>query len=105
MHLYGQQLSGILEKFSFTSLFLVQNAKNNVFEDKWFSINRLYQIKMQAATNWSSQLKKHQKFDFFFKLQIFYSIFKNQIFPTFLKIISSTRKNHCMRLILSEKKR
>ena len=41
----------------------------------------------------------------FFKRQIFYVVFKNHIFPRFLKIISSTCKNHCMRLILSEQGR
>ena len=38
--------------------FLVKNAKNNVFEDKWFLSKMFSQIKMQAATNWSSHLKK-----------------------------------------------
>ena len=45
--------------------FLVKNAKNNIFEDKYFLSKIFYQIKMQAATNWSSHLKKHQTFDFF----------------------------------------
>ena len=40
-----------LEKFSFSSSFLVKNAKNNVFEDKWILSKMFYQIKMQAATN------------------------------------------------------
>ena len=72
--------------------------KINVFLSKMF-----YQIKMQAATNWSSHLKKKNIKHFnFFKRQIFYAIFKNHIFPRFLKIISSTRKNHCMRLILCQ---
>ena len=34
--------------------FLVKNAKNNVFEDEWFLSKIFYQIKMQAATYWSS---------------------------------------------------
>ena len=53
-----------LEKFSFSSSFLVKNAKNNVFEDKYFFSKIFYQIKMQAATNWSSHLKniKHLNF-------------------------------------------
>ena len=38
--------------------FLVKNAKNNVFEDEWFLSKMFSQIKMQAATNWSSHLKK-----------------------------------------------
>ena len=38
--------------------FLVKNAKNNIFEDKCFLSKMFYQIKMQAATNWSSILKK-----------------------------------------------
>ena len=37
--------------------FLVKNAKNNIFEDKRFFSKMLYQIEMQAATNWSSHLK------------------------------------------------
>ena len=45
--------------------FLDKNAKNNIFEDKWFLSKMFYQIKMQAATKWSSHLKKHQTFDFF----------------------------------------
>ena len=45
--------------------FLVKNAKNNIFEDKCFFSKTFYQIKMQAATNWSSHLKKHQTFEFF----------------------------------------
>ena len=39
--------------------------KKNIFEDKCFFSKMFYQIKMQAATNWSSTLKKHQTFDFF----------------------------------------
>ena len=45
--------------------FLVKNAKNNIFEDKCFLSKMFYQIEMQAATNWSSHLKKHQTFEFF----------------------------------------
>ena len=45
--------------------FLVKNAKNNIFEDKCFLSKVFYQINMQAATNWSSHLKKHQTFEFF----------------------------------------
>ena len=56
------------KKNSFTSSFFGINAKkNNVFEDKWCLSKMFSQIKMQAATNWSSDLKKHQVFDFFFK--------------------------------------
>ena len=44
--------------------FLVKNAKNNIFEDKCFLTKMFYQIKMQAATNWSSHLKKHLTFQF-----------------------------------------
>ena len=90
------------KSFLFLPRFLVKNAKNNVFEDRRFLSKMFYQIKTQAATNWSSHLKKHQPFDFFFKRQIFYAIFNNHNFPRFLKIISSTRKNHYMRLILCE---
>ena len=74
-----------LEKFSFTSSFFVKNAKNNVFEDKWFWSKIFYQIKIQANTNWSRHLKKHQTFDFFqtidflhnFQISQFSEIFKN----------------------------
>ena len=45
--------------------FWVKNAKNNIFEDKCFLSKMFYQIKMLAATNWSSHLKKHQTFEFF----------------------------------------
>ena len=45
--------------------FLVKNAKNNFFEDKCFLSKMFYIVKMQAATNWSSHLKKHQTFEFF----------------------------------------
>ena len=66
MHLHGQKFSGVLEKFSCTNLrFLVKNAKNNIFEDKCFLSKMFYQIKMQAATNWSSPHQKHQTFQFF----------------------------------------
>ena len=67
MHLHGQKFSGVFEKFSCTSSFLlVKNAKNNIFEDKcFFLIKMFYQIKMQAATNWSSHLEKHQTFQYF----------------------------------------
>ena len=77
--------------FLYFHVFLVKNAKNNIFEDKCFLSKMFYQIKMQAATNWSSHLKKHQTFQFF-QTTDFYAIFKNRIFPRFLKIISSTRK-------------
>ena len=50
-------------KFFFFPVFLVKNAKNNAFKDKWFLSKIFYQIKMQAATNWSSHLIIHQTFD------------------------------------------
>ena len=73
------------KKNSFTSLFFGKKCKknNNVFEDKWFLSKTFSQIKMQAATNWSSHLKKHQVFDFFFKRQIFNAFFKNYVFRDF----------------------
>ena len=83
--------------------FLVKNAKKTTFlKIKGFLNKMFYQIKMHAATNWSSHLKKTSNISIFFKRQIFYAIFKNRIFPRFFKIISSTRKNHCMRLILCQ---
>ena len=45
--------------------FLVKNAKNNIFEDKCFFSKMFYQIKMQAATNWSSNLKKTSSISIF----------------------------------------
>ena len=38
--------------------FLVKNAKNNVFEDKWVFSKMFYQIKLQTNTNWSCHPKK-----------------------------------------------
>ena len=86
-----------LENFSFTSSFYVKIAKKkNVFEDNWFWGKIFHQIKIQANTNRSSHLEKHQTFDFFQTID-FLHIFKNRSFPGFLKIISSTRKTHCKR--------
>ena len=70
MHLYGQPFGGVLEKNLFSSFF-GENPKKNVFEDKWFLSKMFSQIKMQAATNWSSHLKKTIKTFDFFKGQIF----------------------------------
>ena len=53
------------KRFLVLLLFLVKNAINNIFEDKCFLGKMFYQIKMQAATNWSSHLKKHQTIQFF----------------------------------------
>ena len=78
MHLHGQKLWGVLEKFSCTSSFLVKKAKNNIFEDKCFLSKMYYQIKMQAATNWSSHLKNIKHFNFF-KRQIFLYNFQSKI--------------------------
>ena len=66
MHLHGQHFSGVSEKFSCNSfVFWLKMQKNNIFEDKYFLRKMFYQIKMQAATNWSSHIKKHQTFEFF----------------------------------------
>ena len=65
--------------------FLVKNAKNNIFEDKGFLSKMFYQIKMQAATNWSSHLKNIKHFNFF----------KRQIFMQFQKsYFSEIFENH-----------
>ena len=74
--------------------FLVKNAKNNIFEDKCFIKLKCRRLQTGLA------ILKNIKHFIFFKRQIFNAIFKNRIFLRFLKIISSTRKNHCMRLIL-----
>ena len=67
-------------------VFLVKNAKNNVFKDKWFFSKMFSQIKMQTATNCSIHIKKHQTFDFFqttdflcnFQKSHFFEIFENR---------------------------
>ena len=41
--------------------FLVKNAKNNILVDKCFLSKMFYQIKMQAAANWFSHLKKRMR--------------------------------------------
>ena len=56
MHLYGQQFGGVSEKKSLNSS--IFGKTKNVFEDKWFLSKIFFQFKMQAATNWSSHLKK-----------------------------------------------
>ena len=82
MHLYGQPFGGVLEKISFTSSYNGKKATKNVFEDKCFLSKLFSQIKMLAATNWSSHLK-NIKHLIFFKRQIFNAIFKNYIFRDF----------------------
>ena len=64
---------------------MVKNAKKKKnCEDKWFLSKMFSQIKMQAATNWSSHLKKHQTFDFVSNDRyVFNAIFKNYIFRDF----------------------
>ena len=63
--------------------FLVKTAKNNIFEDKCFLSKMFYQIKMQAATNWSNHLKKHQTFDFFSNDRFFMQFSKIAFFRDF----------------------
>ena len=66
MHLHGQQFSGVFDKFSCNSSFVwLKMQKKNNFEDKCLFSKIFYQIKMQAATNWSSHLKTHQTFELF----------------------------------------
>ena len=64
--------------------FLVKKGKKktSVFEDKCFLSKMFSQIKMQAATNWPSHLKKHQTFIFFSNDRV-NAIFKNYIFRDF----------------------
>ena len=90
-----------LKSFLVLLRFLVKNAKNNIFEDKCFFSKMFYQIKIGRLQTGLAILKNIKHFNFF-KRQIFYAIFKNRIFPRFLKIISSARKIHCMRLILCQ---
>ena len=51
--------------FLYFFVFWLEMKKKNIFEDKCFLCNKFYPIKIQAATNWSSHLKKHQTFQFF----------------------------------------
>ena len=60
--------------------FLVKNAKNNIFEDKCFLSKMFYQIKMQAATNWSSHLKKISNISIFSNDRFFMQFSKNAFF-------------------------
>ena len=61
----------------------MQKKKKKTFLKIYVFLSKMfYQIKMQAATNWSSHLKKHQTFQFF-KQQIFYAIFKIAFFRDF----------------------
>ena len=85
MHLHGQQFNGVLEKFSCTSsfFFLLKMQKNNIFEDKCLLSKRFYQIKMQAATNWSSRLIKHQTFEFFETTDFLYNFQKSHFSEIF----------------------
>ena len=81
--------------------FLVKNAKNNIFEDKCFLGKMFYRMKCMRLQTGLAIIKNIKHLNFF-ERQIFYAIFKNRIFQRFLKIISSTRKNHCMSLILCQ---
>ena len=68
------------KSFLFLPRFLVKNARNNVFEDKWFLSKVFHQIKMQAATNRCSHLKKNIEHLNFFKRQIFSRNFQKSNF-------------------------
>ena len=63
--------------------FLVKNAKNNIFEDKCFLGKMFYQIKMQAATNWSSHLKKTSNISIFSNDRFFMQFSKIAFFRDF----------------------
>ena len=91
MHLYGQQFGGVLEKNSFTSSFLGKNEKkSNVFEEIWFLRKKILSKCRRLQTGLGTL--KNIKHLILSKIQIFNAIFKNYIFPSFLKIICSTRK-------------
>ena len=83
MHLYGQQFGGVLEKIFYFLVFLVKNAKNNVFEDKWLLSLMFPQIKMQAATNWSSHLKNIKHLIFFQTTDFLYNFQKSHFSEIF----------------------
>ena len=79
-----------LEKFSFTSsvvffffFLLKMQKKKNVFEDRWFWSKIYYQIKIQANTNWSSHLIKHQTFDCFQTIEFLHNFQKSQFYEIF----------------------
>ena len=57
----------------------VKNAKTTF----WFWSKLLYQIKIQANTNWSSHLKKHQTFDFFQAIDFLHNFHKSQFSKVF----------------------
>ena len=89
MHLYGQPFGGVLENNSFTSSFFGKKCKNKetIFEAEWLLSKMFSQIKMQAATNWSSHLKNS------FTLPVSMYKFKNQcfgIYQCFLDFFSRT---------------
>ena len=63
--------------------FLVKNAKKNTFKDKCFLSKMFYQIKMQAATNWSSHLKNIKHFQFFSNDKFFMQFSKIAFFRDF----------------------
>ena len=64
-------------------VFLVKNAKNNIFEDKCLLSKIVYQIKTHAAANWSSHLKKHQTFEFFQTTDFLCNFQKSHFFRDF----------------------
>ena len=63
--------------------FLVKSAKKNIFEDKCFLSKLFYQIKMQAATNWSSHLKKPSNISIFSNDRFFMQFSKIAFFRDF----------------------
>ena len=63
--------------------FLAKNAKNKIFEDKCVLSKMFYQIKIQAATNWSSHLKKTSNIPTFSNDRFFMQFSKIAFFRDF----------------------
>ena len=86
MHLHGQKFRGVLEKFSCTSSFFWSKMQKTTFlKINGFLSEMVYQFKMQAATNSSSHLRKHQTFQFFQTTDFFMQFSKITFFRDFLK--------------------
>ena len=63
MHCNGLKLSGVLEEFSITSLFLGSKMQKTDFLKKIGVLSAIFQIRLQVFANLPSQLEKHQTHD------------------------------------------
>ena len=64
MHCNGLKLSGVLEEFSITSLFLGSKMQNQLFEENKYFECSIYRIQVKVIANLPSRLEKHQTLDF-----------------------------------------